>query len=387
MRRRTPVLALSLLLLAGCSSESAPEPGPTGHGAVAGAAEVAEPQLHLVAIDEDGRASMLDLLAGTETDLGSLTPAEKVSSDGRYVFAADGSGVSVVDSGVWTWDHVDHFHYYRSQPRTLGRVTGEGVAAVSTGMLSTAGTTGVFFPDSGEAVLLDNQALSRGTITEKLRLRGEPHQGLVAPLGEGALVSRNTSTVDAVDARGGKLASVGCPDPSGTVTTRVGLVVGCADGAVLATLDGEKPVLTAIPYPEGAAAPATSFDGRKGRPTVAGLGDGSGIWLLDTREETWQWLPTTTRVVAAAAVDDAGGHVVAVGEDDTVQVYDAGSGRRLASTGPLDLGENVQLTVDAQRAYVNGTDGVYEIDYADEARVARELEMPTKPVHLAETGR
>ncbi len=133
---------MSVLVLSGCAAASTPESSSEGHGAIEGAAEVAEPQLHLVSIDVSGKASMLDLLNGTKTGLDAVGPAQAVRTDGRYVFAADDSGVTVVDSGVWTWDHVDHFHYYRSESKTLGRVTGEGVATISTGMLSTAGTTG-----------------------------------------------------------------------------------------------------------------------------------------------------------------------------------------------------------------------------------------------------
>ncbi|GAA3597260.1 lipoprotein [Kineosporia mesophila] len=345
---------------------------------------------------------MLDLLDGTETGLDAITPPETVTTDGRYVFAADDAGVSIIDSGVWTWDHVDHFHYYRSQPRALPRLDGDGVATISTGMLSTAGSTGVFFPTSGEAVLLDNKALSQGELTETLRLTVDPHAGLIAPLGEGALVSRTGEgekaiQVDAVDDAGTTLASHACEAASGSITTRVGLVVGCADGAVIATLDGDTPVLEHVPYPADAAAPATTFQARKGRPTVAGIGDGSGVWLLDTRESSWQWLKTSTPVVTATAVDDAGEHVVAVGEDGTIQVYDAGSGDSIGATKPLlastladpAVSGSVGVMVDGQRAYVNASaEGVvYEIDYADAARVARTLELATQPVHLMETGR
>ncbi|GLY15434.1 lipoprotein [Kineosporia sp. NBRC 101677] len=405
MHRRTrPALlaVLTILALAACSNETPPTPTPTpesseGHGTVAGAAEVAEPQLHLVAVDAEGKSAMLDLLNGTETPLDTVGAAETVTTEGRYVFAADESGISIIDSGVWTWDHVDHFHYYRAEPRTIGKLSGQGVATVSTGPLSTAGTTGVFFPDSGEAVLLDNKALSEGKISKSLRLKTTPHAGLIAPLPAGALVSEEATRLNLIDLEGKKLDSVDCENPSGTITTRVGLVVGCADGAVLATTEGENTELQHIPYPSGAAAPATSFEARKGRPTVAGIGDGKGIWLLDTRESSWQWLKTTTPVVAAAAVDDADQHVVAVGEDGTVQVYDAESGKQLAVTEPLlaktladpALSGSVRVTVDGQRAYVNAAAGgvVHEIDYADSARVARSLELPAQPVHLVEVGR
>ena len=412
MSRAAP-LAAALLTLTACSTAS-DDTTPTrstgtaasaGHGAVAGAAEVAEPQLHLVSIDDRGAASMLDLLAGTRTELGAVAPAASVTTDGRYVFAADATGVDIVDSGVWTWDHVDHFHYYRSEPRTTGRVPGNGTAVIATGLLSTAGSTGVFFPGSGEAVLLDNAALAKGDIEESLRLEVGPHDGLVAPLGDGAVVTApdgqgRAQQLRAVDADGTEIGRIDCPEAAGTITTRVGVVVGCADGAVLATTDngGNEPELQHIAYPKGAGAgPATTFSARKGRPTVAGIGDGKGVWLLDTRERSWQLVETTTPVVAAAAVDDAATHLVAVGDDGTVQVYDASTGRRTGMTEPVlastlqdpDLAPGVTLTVDAQRAYVNAAaDGVvHEIDYADGARLARTLEPSTRPVHVAETGR
>ena len=407
---RTMLIGLPLLILAACATRSSPSTDASttpassgaGHGAIAGATEAAEPPLHLVALNARGQSSMLNLLDGTRTSLGTVPAAEAVTTDGRYVFAADETGVSIIDSGVWTWDHVDHFHYYQAQPRLLDRVAGNGVAAISTGMLSTAGTTGIFFPTSGEAVLLENKDLSEGRVIEHLRVRVTPHAGLVAPLGEGALVSQSDSgdqatRLDAVDAQGATLDSIDCQSPSGTVTTRVGLVVGCADGAVIATLEDATPVLRHVPYPEGAAAAATSFAARKGRPTVAGMGDGSGVWLFDSREASWRWLATTTPVITATAVDDADEHVLAVGQDGTVQVYDGTSGEQLAVTEPLlattladpALAGTVALVVDGQRAYVNdAADGVvYEIDYADRGRVARALKLPVQPVHLAETGR
>lgn len=403
--------ALLALATAGCGNvtaeqdppgSAAPESSTAGHGAIAGVAEVAEPQLHLVAVDGAGNSSMLDLLDGTQTQLGSVAPPARVSSDGRYVFAASATGVDVIDSGVWTWDHVDHFHYYQSEPTALGTISGAGVATVATGLLSTAGTTGMFFPSSGAAVLVDNSALSDGTISESLRLDVQPHAGIMAPLGDGAVVteadaSGTAARLRAVDAGGKELTTAPCAAAAGTITTWVGLVIGCADGAVIATGDGAAPALEHVPYPEGAAAPATTFDARKGRPTVAGLGQDRGVWLLDTRQKQWDWLPTSTPVLAAAAVDDADGHVVVVGTDGTVQVYAADTKELFSSTQALmpgtvaspELAGQVTLTVDGERAYVNApAEGVvFEIAYADEARIARTLTLPTQPMHFVETGR
>lgn len=408
---RAALVALALLALTGCTA--APATAPTapdasapaagdGHGAVDGAAQVAEPQLRLVAVDDAGKVGMHDLLTGEDADLGAVTAPAAVTTDGRYVFAVDDTGVDIIDSGVWTWDHVDHFHYYEATPRPVGRVDGSGRATISAGLLSTAGTTGVFFPASGDALLLDNAALARGEVDVALRVPGTPHDGLIAPIDGGAVVTDadadgRVNSLRVVTADGSAGESIPCPEAKGSITTRVGLVIGCADGAVLITATAAAPVTERIPYPAGGGTAATSFDGRKGRPTVAGLGDGSGIWLLDTRERTWTWLATSTPVVRASAVDDSDDHVLALGADGTVQVYDGDSGLPLAATEPLlagapsdpDLAGAISLTVDAQRAYVNAADAgvAYEIDYADGARIARSLTTPTRPVHLVEVGR
>ncbi|WP_449371828.1 hypothetical protein [Arthrobacter psychrolactophilus] len=166
---------------------------------------------------------------------------------------------------------------------------------------------------------------------------------------------------------------------------------------VIATSEDQSVSLEHIPYPDGAAAPATQFNARKGRPTVAGIGKDNGVWLLNTRQRTWEWLPTETPVIAAAAVDNTAGHIVVVGADGTVSVYTQGNTEPLSTTAPLlpktlanpELAGNVQLTVDGERAYLNAPEEgvVYEIDYADSARIARILTLSAQPVHLVETGR
>ena len=420
MTRRPTFVVLSALValaLAGCAAPPPAPPGeaasdalsdaPSAHGAIAGAEEVAEPPLHLVAIDATGRSSMLDLLGGDVTELESFGAPFRVTTDGRYVFAANETGVEIFDSGVWTWDHVDHFHFYRADARKIGVVPGSGVAEISGGLLSTAGSTGVFFPGTGDAVLLDNAALADGGIEETLRIDTGARDGLIVPLGTGALVTEASTGSRAdqlrlIAADGAEGDRIACEDPAGSITTRVGVVVGCADGAVLAVEhDGGGVALEKIPYPSGAAAPATTFSARKGRPTVAGLGRDAGAWLLDTREKAWRWVPSETVLLAVASVDNEAGHVVTVGDDGVVRVYEATTGSLLAETEPLlektlleaqddpVLLDGVTLTVDANRAYLNApAEGVvYEIDYADGARIARVLETETRPVHLVEVGR
>ncbi|MEA5453957.1 ABC transporter [Sinomonas sp. JGH33] len=358
-----------------------------------------------MAIDSTGNVGMLDLLANGETKIGRVEAPSTIATDGRYVFATTSKGVEIVDSGVWTWDHGDHFHYYRATPALLGTVGGGGAPAVSTSMLSTAGGTGLFFPESGEAVLLDNASLSRGEVREKFRIELPRHKGLVVPVGNGAVVTTpgtegRRTALQYYDADGKPLegARVDCPDARGSIATRIGAVVGCADGAVLITEQGDAPTLEKVPYPDAASAGAAiEFDARKGRPTVAGLGGSSGVWLLSTRQRSWHWLPTPVPMVRATAVDDEKGHVATLDAEGRVHIYLAKTGEEVAVTEPLlpktistsSSLETVSLTVDAQRAYLNApADGVvYEIDFADKARIARTLSPSVQPAFMAETGR
>ncbi len=408
MRSRIALFALSGALtvsLTACVTTPATtvpsdDSADNGHGAVAGAAELAEPQLGLTWIGPEGTVSHLDLLDESTTEIGEIPAVTGVTTDGRYLFAQTDDGIEIVDSGVWTWDHVDHFHYYRAAPALLGSVTGAGPATIATTNLSTTGGTGISFADSGDAVLLDTEALSKGEIRELFRLEREPHSGLVVPVGSFALVSEASAGADSTVAgytSDGEATGLEepCTDLAGTITTRVGAVIGCRDGALLAHVDGEELQVERIPYPAGTTAPAArSFDNREGRPTVAGLAGAEGIWLLDTRERSWTLLPSPVPLVHVTAVDDEAGHLMALARDGRVLVLSDENGTVLAETEPLvaeslTAGTTPALIADQHRAYVSAPTEhrLYEIDYADGARIARTFETATAPAFVAETGR
>lgn len=408
MRSRIALFALSGALtvsLTACVTTPATtvpsdDSADNGHGAVAGAAELAEPQLGLTWIGPEGTVSHLDLLDESTTEIGEIPAVTGVTTDGRYLFAQTDDGIEIVDSGVWTWDHVDHFHYYRAAPALLGSVTGAGPATIATTNLSTTGGTGISFADSGDAVLLDTEALSKGEIRELFRLEREPHSGLVVPVGSFALVSEASAGADSTVAgytSDGEATGLEepCTDLAGTITTRVGAVIGCRDGALLAHVDGEELQVERIPYPAGTTAPAArSFDNREGRPTVAGLAGAEGIWLLDTRERSWTLLPSPVPLVHVTAVDDEAGHLMALARDGRVLVLSDENGTVLAETEPLvaeslAAGTTPALIADQHRAYVSAPTEhrLYEIDYADGARIARTFETATAPAFVAETGR
>ena len=389
-------LVAAVIGLTGCASHAEPAADAAPHGFVDGATEAPEPQLALAELDSDGTIMLRDLLTGESSEIATLESAtSSVTTDGRFVFAssADSGSVTIVDTGLWTVDHGDHFHYYRSEARVVGELTGAGEPIVHPGQVLTT----VRFPDSGDVTVLDGDALRAGEITEVATL--DDAEAEVVPVGEFLLVAAPDGVTRLVspDAPGDQLATAACGDPLGSIRTRVGVVIGCAEGALLAPVDSTSGEVTLelIPYPDGTTGElrAESFDGRLGRPTVAAVAGSAGLWLLDTRERTWQLVPTDVPLLQVAAVDNADGHVVALADDGRVLAFDS-TGALTGATAPLldtTLGTpaaaGVELTVDAQRAYLNapGDHVIYEIDYADAARIARTF--PADADFFAETGR
>jgi hypothetical protein len=410
VRHRFSACTLVLLttLMVACGADDPPPSdeadGTTDdHGDIAGAVELDEPALGLTTVDGAGVVRHLDLLDERERDLADLGAAEGVHTDGRYLFVEADRGVEVIDSGVWTWDHVDHYHYYRADPREIGLVEGQGPAAVATTNSSTSGGTGVFFGETGEAVLLDTGALADGSLSEHFRIEVDPHDGMLVPVGDHALLTAPgrggvPDRVLGLDVDGEPVPGEehGCDGADGTIATRVGTVIGCSDGALLATSDGTDLQVERVPYPEDASAPpATSFAARDGRPTVAALAGTDGIWLLDTRERTWRLLDSPVPLVQVTAVDDDDEHVLGLTTDGRVAVLDGEKGTLLASSEPLVArslrsGQGVlTLVADQQRAYLNAPAErrLHEIDFVDGARVARTFTTPTEPLFVAGTGR
>lgn len=368
-----------------------------GHGAIAGARELAEPALHLTSIGTDGAVHHLDLIDEQSEVLGDIAPADTLDSEGRFLFAGREGEVSIIDSGVWTWNHIDHFHYYEAPSRILGELEGSGTPRTVTSDLG----VGVYFDDGdrgGEAVLLDFDALKKGDIVESFRLDLDAPGSLVAPIPGGALIAdAGSGEIRRVDASGSELDTAPCVEPAGSIATNVGVVIGCADGAVLAVSDAAGTALESIPYPAGGPSRALSFANREGRPTVAGRTESSAFWLLDTRERSWTAHDAGQPIVRVTAVDDADETVVALAADGSVIVISGATGEQLSRTAPLvaasvadpALAAGVDLVADQRRTYLNGPAErtLFELDPADGGRVARSFPTEHAPALFTETGR
>lgn len=397
---------MGAVALAGITACSSPEPSAgqaadseegAVHGYVEGASENPEPQLQLAVVGEDGDVHLHDLLDGETRQLGravSSGAVDAVTTDGRLLAVTSGTTTTLVDSGTWTVDHGDHSHYYRAEARILEGIENGGPARIA----SSETMTTLFTAATGSTVILDRNALAAGEVAEVGALTSAPHDGVALPVAKNivATVAGEAGTADRVAvfaADGSDLGhSIACPDARGGSLTRVGAVVGCANGAVLATESADGSVaLEAIPYPEpiDTDTRAVEFAQRPGRPSVAAVAGTQGLWVLDTRARAWQLIPTETPLVTAVAADDERDLVVALDTEGRVLVVEPESGERWMTESLVTDPARARLDVDADRAYLGdpASTAVFEIDYADRARVARTLQMPVRARFFAETGR
>ncbi|GGZ17813.1 lipoprotein [Streptomyces inusitatus] len=402
------VLATALLI-SGCQSPAADPPASgkseAPHGYVEGAEETAERQPRLVLADTaTGTVGVLDLITGDLT--GDLTPAGRTApvralfTDGRFAYAATRAGAHVIDGGGWTVDHGDHVHHYRAPVRHLGEIRGEPPARVH-------GSTAVTSLSSADGTtrLLDRAALEKGEV------KGETGEGTALKNPAGPAVPHKDHLVlagtgpgrDAVEVRGGDgvrktVLAEKCAEPRGAAVTRRGVVLGCADGALLVTVTGENGRHTGvrIPYGESVEAPrrADRFTHRPGSTTLTARAGRDAVWVLDVTARTWTLIKTGP--VTAVNTAGEGAPVLALGEDGVLRAHDPVTGKRTAErrilaatrTGDADAPPPA-VEIDADRAYINDTAAkkIHEIDHGDGLRISRTFTLPFPPAHMVETGR
>lgn len=403
MHRSTPKVPLLLLglplLLTACGTHNTPDAGTTPtaeatpHGYIEGAQENAEPQTGLLTFDrETGEAQLLSLLTEEKADAGTFGPVDAVHLDVRYAFISSGDTVEVFDTGAWTVPHGDHKHYYSTEPKPVGTIEIPDPGSVA----GDGSTVAVFSDSEGYASLYSVEDLDAGEITDTGRITTSPHDGgVVVPFKDSFLASTaetGSKEPDGVEVRDSQdqtvLAKESCPGLSSHAQTRVGVVFSCTDGALLFTENDGAFTPEHIPYPSGAADPVVTLEHRPGSNELAGPAGDDGVWHLDVSDRTWTLLETPVAAVTAAAVGDSQ-RVLAIGTDGSLLSLNPASGEILTSVELLDADTDQipQLRIDTSRAYVSdpASSTVYEIDYADNLRVARTFDVPAVDF-LLETG-
>ncbi|WP_217249849.1 hypothetical protein [Streptomyces sp. AC602_WCS936] len=402
--RASTALVLTALLAAGCaqgaddtSAPAASPPTATPHGYVEGAKESAEQQSRLLLGDPgSGDTRVLDLITGKAHRTADVAGATRLSSDGRFGYFDTPRGTHVVDTGAWTVDHGDHVHYYRAAIRDVGDLPVGPHAEVRSDATVTAVTD-----RDGRTRLYDRTELEDGEVPAARTLHGV-HSGAVVPYEEHllALTGDGRSTKLTVYDREGERVTAPdavCEEPGGDAVTRRGLVLGCADGALLVSADDGAFTAERIPYGEDVPVKerATAFRHRAGSDTLTAPAGDRAVWVLDVTDRTWRRVETGPVVAANTAGE--GSALLVLETDGALHGYDIATGRETSTTEPLlttsgktgtDPGGPV-IEVDRSRAYVNDPAGkrVYEVDYNDGLRIARTFDLDIEPRLMTETGR
>ncbi|MFH9134090.1 hypothetical protein [Streptomyces sp. NPDC017524] len=397
-------LVLTALLTTSCAGE---EPGPgrpganpssaTPHGYVEGAKEAAEQQSRLLLNDPgSGKTRVLDLVTGKVHRTADVKGAVRLDTDGRFGYLPAPDSTRVLDSGAWMVDHGDHVHYYSAATRDVGEIPAGSQAQMRSDAAVTAVTD-----ENGRAVLYDRGKLEKGRIATPRMLHGT-YTGAVVPYEEHLLAFVNkggTAELAVLDRKGERLASpdVTCEAPRGDAVTRRGVILGCADGALLVRERGGAFTAEEIPYGEHVPAQdrATAFRHRPGSDTLTAPAGADAVWVLDVTERTWKRVDTGPVVAVNTAGE--GSPLLVLETDGAVHGYDIATGKQTARTKSLltagkkgdSDGSAPVIEVDRSRAYVNDPEGkkVFEIDYNDGLRIARSFDLDVKPVLMGEAGR
>ncbi len=403
--RASAALVLTALLATGCAggaddtSARAAEgsPSATPHGYVEGAKEAAEQQSRLLLGDPgSGRTRVLDLITGKVHTTADVPGATRLTSDGRFGHFDTSRGTHVVDTGAWMVDHGDHVHYYRAAIRDVGDLPVGPHAEVRSDATVTAVTD-----RDGRTGLYDRTELEAGGIPVARTLDGV-HSGAVVPYEEHLLAltgDDRSAKVTVYDREGRRVSSpdAECEQPRGDAVTRRGLVLGCADGALLISADDGAFTAEKIPYGEDVPAKerATAFCHRAGSDTLTAPAGDRAVWVLDVTDRTWTRVETGPVVAANTAGE--GSALLVLQTDGALHGYDIATGREVSSTEPLLAapggpgtdGSGPVVEVDRSRAYVNDPAGkrVYEVDYNDDLRIARTFGLDIEPGLMTETGR
>ncbi|MFE2181805.1 hypothetical protein [Streptomyces sp. NPDC059455] len=404
--RASAAFAAVALLSTGCAGQdgdaSAPEArssASTPHGYVAGAQETAEQQSRLLLNDpETGDTRVLDLITGKVHEVSRRAGTTELTTDGRFGYFHSAGGTHVLDGGAWMVDHGDHVHYYRARIRDVGRIPG-GPGSQVRGDAAVAAVT----DEVGRATIYRRTEWEKGKLGSSRALAGA-HTGTVVPYAEHLLAltddEKGAPKVVVYDRAGKRVASpdAACEDPRGDAVTRRGVVLGCADGALLVRESDGRFTAEKIVY--GRDVPekerAADFRHRAGSDTLTAPAGDRAVWVLDITERTWTRVRTGP--VAAANTAGEGSVLIVLQADRSLHGYDIATGKHMSRTKPLltdapeggtDGASGPVIEIDRSRAYLNDPAGkrVYEIDYNDNLRIARSFGLDIEPDLMVETGR
>jgi len=361
--------------------------GDGGSGGAPPEGEVFETRGRLVAAAAgSGTVSVWDLDVDVEVTRYELAaPAVLERPLSRQITAVvasqpEADRIDVLGTGVWVWDHVDHFHVYK-EPAAVQvdpDLAREGLAAQF--LDATGGWVVAFDPQAGRADALFERSIGNlRTDVDRTRspvwrtFQTEPHPGfalvarghLIVTEAAGGLTLLPPGTTDF-----GPPAPMGMPCASPTAGTGVveRVVIGCGDDLLALTWDDEGEAFESarIALPADASSPAWLL-AEDDLPVFVGDGGASGVLLVDPATESAQRVEVGGSVADVAA--DRDGQWVLVLRDDGALVLLSSDGEVLGEVALSLAGPAGRLAVGDGFAYVGDPDGqqVFEVDLVEQA--------------------
>jgi len=370
------VVTLGASAAAGCGDDG-------GGGAAIPEGEVFETRGRLVAADADsGTVAVWDLDIGAEVTRYELAgPAMLERALSRQIAAIvaaqpTAGRIDVIGTGVWVWDHVDHFHVYKD-PAALQVDPGLSREAAATSLGASGGWVVARDAATGAVhALLERSIGHLRTDVDRSRApiwlthEGAPHEG-VAVMAQGRLVASRAEGGLLVRRSGaGAFASdtpleALCPAPSAAAAIGPRVLVACADDLLALNFDDETEAFVPqrIPFPEATDAPSWLL-AEDDLPVFVGDAGGDGLLFIDLAAGSARRIPLEGAATDVAA-DRDGRWVIVLDEQGVLRTVDPVTGDEHGqvdvvpagtAAGPLAVGDGFAYVAEP------GTGRVHEVD-------------------------
>ncbi|WP_419945623.1 hypothetical protein [Candidatus Poriferisodalis sp.] len=214
-------------------------------------------QLLVVAAHDQPVLDLIDLTDGSTVSIELDAPAalsSAMTESGRFVLVGHDDGVAVVDTGVWSVLHGDHFDHYMSTPKMLGRVDGP----MPTHLMSHDGLNAFHFDGTGNALVVTEEMLVDGQVSVTAEVpTSAPHHGFAVPTHGAYFVTVPTEDMEILlnvvgisDADGVVQAQFDCPLAHGEASVAHSVAAACIDGIAVVTHDDGSWSGTYLSYPQ-----------------------------------------------------------------------------------------------------------------------------------------
>ena len=381
---------------------------------VAEVVEVGEPRRLLVLASHDEPLLVLiDLADGStesvEMEAMASQHGSSLGESGRFMLvghSGEDGGVTVVDTGVWSEPHGNHFHHYTTAPAVVGHIDGP----FPSHLVSHDGLNTFWFDGTGEFTVVTSESLEDGELTVMDTVStGQPHHGFAVPLQDAFFVTVPTDDMEEMPnvvgisgLDGAVQTEATCPNTHGETILANGAGAACTDGIVLMTEEDGTWTSTRLPYPQvdeedpwgyGPARPWSLFPNADSSLVAAPFGS-TYVLIADPDEGTSQAVDLGEFVSSGQFVSPVStqwvdaGHVTALTDDGSLHLIDAEAGSLVASLqimepfeeGPPDFRWR-EVAVTGDHVYVTDPveNQVIEIAVGDDLTVERIFDLGFTP--------